>query len=88
MVTYRPVLVLKKYIVSSSNNRFYIRLHSNTPFYSENNAESIAVLNDTIIQYLAPNTKSMGGGNHSPLVADVAKISLIHVARWLKAVIN
>jgi len=25
------------------------------------------------IHYLEPNTKSKGGGNHHPLVADVAK---------------
>jgi len=31
-----------------------------------------------IIQYLEPNTKSMGGGNHPlPLVADVAKSSFV-----------
>jgi len=29
------------------------------------------------IQYLEPNTKSKGGGNHPLLVADVAKNSLV-----------
>ena len=29
------------------------------------------------IQYLEPNTKSKGGGNHPPLVADVTINSLV-----------
>jgi len=36
--------VVKKIIVSISNSIIY----SNTPFYAANNAESIAVLHDTI----------------------------------------
>jgi len=43
----RFCVYIKKIIASSSNN-IHI-LHSNTPFYSANNAESNGLLHDTIV---------------------------------------
>jgi len=40
-------IYIKKIIASSSNN--IIILHSNTPFFSANNAESNAVFHDTMV---------------------------------------
>src|SRR6218665_1413312 len=69
---------IKKFIVSSSNN--IIILYSNIPFYSVNNAESIAVLGLHYNIYLEPNNKSKGVvSNHPAFVADVAKSSLVAV---------
>src|SRR6218665_2169188 len=61
--------IYKKCIASSSNNIFYVQIHHFT---------HKTMLKQTLyytIQYLEPNTKSKGSGNHLPLVADVVKIA-------------
>src|SRR6218665_2353575 len=67
----RFCIIYKKFIASSSNNIFYIQIHHFT---------QQTMLNQHLyytIQYLEPNTKSKGGGNHPPfLVADVTINSL------------
>ena len=64
--------VVKKFIVSSSNNIFYIQIYH---FMQQ------TMLNQWLyytIQYLEPNTKSKGGGNKThPLVAGVTINSLV-----------
>jgi len=50
--------VVKKFVVSSNNNRYYTQIHN---FIQQ------TMLNPSLyytIQYLELNTKSKGGGNH------------------------
>src|SRR6218665_486698 len=60
-----------KFIVSSSNNIFYIQIHHFTQKTMPNQSLYYT------IPHFEPNTKSRRGGNHPPLVADVAKNSLV-----------
>src|SRR6218665_183912 len=65
------ILLICEFIVSSSNDTYYIQIHH---FTQE------TMLNQWLyytIQYLELNTKSNGGGNHLPLVADVTINSLV-----------
>src|SRR6218665_2752176 len=67
----RFCVYIKKFIVSSSNNIYYIQIHNFT---------QQTMLNQWLyyaLQYLEPNTKSRGDGNHPPFVADVAINSLV-----------
>src|SRR6218665_3141610 len=62
---------MKKFIASSNNNISYIQVHHFT---------QKTLLNQWLyhtIQYFEPNTKSKGGGNHPPSVADVTIKSLV-----------
>src|SRR6218665_717453 len=57
----RFCVYVKNFIATSSNNIYYIQIHH---FMQQ------TMLNQRLyytIQYLEPNTKSRGGGNHPPL---------------------